>query len=133
MIPSLEDLSLGHRIMVTLAIVLVILFGLALFGFLTGGWEVQGAPKDASRPEDIPISKYEERLVVLDRNAIEAAYHDQIKLLFQNWMKDVNDKSQPGRALTGTNHARDAFTRSIAAIEKRERWLKENAPASQPR
>lgn len=38
--PRLKDLSIGHRIALTVIIVLVIVFALALYGYLTGGWDV---------------------------------------------------------------------------------------------
>jgi hypothetical protein len=38
---DLRELSIGHRIALTFMIVLMILFLLALIGFLTGGWEAQ--------------------------------------------------------------------------------------------
>jgi len=38
-IPRLENLSIGHRIAITMGIVLILLFALALYGFLTGAWD----------------------------------------------------------------------------------------------
>jgi hypothetical protein len=42
-VKQLEDISIGHRIAITVIIVLAILFALALYGYLTGGWEATNA------------------------------------------------------------------------------------------
>jgi hypothetical protein len=34
-----RDMSVGHRVMLTVAIVIVLLILLAAFGYMTGGWE----------------------------------------------------------------------------------------------
>ena len=107
----LEDMTLGHRIALTFVIVLVILFALALFGYLTGGWDVQAEP--------LPSSKYDERLKQLDIEAIENAYKSQIEHLFQIWMKD--DTGQPARAVNGARQARKAFIGAMTEIDKRAR------------
>lgn len=41
----LEDVTLGQRIMITVALVVGILLALALYGYLTGAWDV---PIDAT-------------------------------------------------------------------------------------
>jgi hypothetical protein len=116
----LEDISLGHRVAITVVIVLVILFALALYGYLTGGWEAE------AQTQRLPISKYEKHLLELDREAADQAYKDQIVHLFQTWMKDDHD--QPARATVGARQARSAYDRVVNAIEERERLLKEKSP-----
>lgn len=113
----LEDMSIGHRVAVTVVIVLAILFALALYGYLTGGWDAQAQ----AELQPLAISKYEKRIIELDRTAIDAAYQAQITHLFQTWMKD--DSGQPKRAETGARQARTAYERSVDAIEVRQKRL----------
>jgi hypothetical protein len=120
---KLEDLSIGHRITITVIIVLAVLFALALYGYLTGGWQAEAQTPQRFAP---PISKYEERLLVLDRDAADEAYRQQIMHLFSTWMKD--EREQPMRALVGAKQARSAYERVMHAIEQRERLLKDKSP-----
>jgi hypothetical protein len=121
---QLQDISIGHRIAITVVIVLAILFALALYGYLTGSWDAEAQPQQRLVP---PISKYEERLLELDREAADQAYREQIMHLFQTWMKDERD--QPMRALVGARQARSAYERVVNAIEERGHRLKqETAP-----
>jgi hypothetical protein len=119
---KLEDISVGHRIAITVIIVLAVLFALALYGYLIGGWEAEAQPQRLVPP----ISKYEDRLLELDREAADQAYREQIMHLFQTWMKDERD--QPMRALTGARQARSAYERVVNAIEERGNRLKESKP-----
>jgi Zn-dependent protease with chaperone function len=113
----LEHYSIGQRIAITFIIVLVILFGLAFIGWVTGGWEAPAAVQ-------VPIDpRHERKFIDLDRAAIEEAYRDQIQHLFEVWMKD--DSGQPARAVKGARQARKAFADSMDAIDERERQLKE--------
>jgi hypothetical protein len=116
----LEDVSIGYRIAITVAIVLVILFALALFGYLTGGWDTPATAQSLQPPT---LSKYEKRIVELDRAAIDNAYSNQITHLFQTWMKD--DQDQPRRALTGAKQARSAYERTMDAVVEREKRLQQ--------
>jgi hypothetical protein len=78
--------------------------------------------------EEPPISKYEKHLLALDREALDTAYKEHIKLVFSVWMKDPSDPSAPIRAGTGARNARAGFEKSMEAIEKRE-----HAATDQPR
>src|SRR5215475_6026871 len=115
----LEDYSLGERIGITLIIALCILFMLAFIGWISGGWEAAGAREADLPPLDL---KWEARILELDRAAIELAYHDQVKHIFEVWMKDSTD--QPRRAIIGVRNARLAFISSMDAIERRAQRLK---------
>jgi hypothetical protein len=68
-------------------------------------------------PFPVPVA-FEGELVKLDREAIEAAYRQQVTSLFQSWMKD--ESGQPSRALIGVNRARKAYVDSMKAIDRRE-------------
>jgi hypothetical protein len=115
----LEDMSVGNRIMLTVAILIIILILVACVGYWTGRWDADVA---AAEPAPVP-SQYGDRLLALDREAIERAYSSQVQQLFATWMKDST--GQPNRALVGINNARRAFTQSMTAIERREQQQKQ--------
>jgi hypothetical protein len=115
----LEDLSLGYRIVLTAVIVIVILLLLAAFGWWTGRWDEAGAA-----PEE-PIDRDEAHMLALDREALDQAYKDHIKLVFGVWMKAPTDSDSPRRAGAGAHNARQGYRISRDKIEQRERQLKE--------
>jgi hypothetical protein len=112
MIP-LEDRSIGYRIVVTVIIVLVIVFILALIGYLGGRWEVeaQGAP--------VVPSKYDDQIDELERQALGEAFKKHIAQLYSVWVTDNYQPRFPPKAIVGARNARDAYIRSMDAIEKR--------------
>jgi len=109
----LEDMSLGHRVAITVVIVLAILFALALYGYLTGGWEAEA--------QVVPPSKYDKRISELDREAIDEAYKEKIIALFNTWLSDPSE--QPSRAVKGAQNARRAYIGAMQAIERKEAEL----------
>jgi hypothetical protein len=123
---DLQDMDIGHRVMLTVAIVVAIILILAGIGYLSGRWEAQAQTQRARVLPPAPISKYEKRLLELDRDAADQAYREQIQHLFAIWMKD--DSGQPLRAATGARQARSAYERLTEAIEERERMLKDHPP-----
>jgi hypothetical protein len=114
----LEDVSIGHRIAITVVIVLAVLFALALYGYLTGGWEA-----GAQQFQPAVLSKYEKQFIEMDRMAAADAYKEQIHHLFLTWAKDERD--QPKRAVTGALQARSMYDRAMAAIDAREKRFQE--------
>jgi len=123
-VKNLEDMSFGHRAMLTVAIVIIILILLAAFGYLTGRWDEADAAQPQPLLQSIPITKYEKRLLELDREAADNAYRQQIVHLFQTWMKD--ESGQPTRAVTGARQARTAYERVMNAIEARDHLLRDS-------
>jgi hypothetical protein len=83
--------------------------------------------KAESRPQPAPMTKWEGRILALERDAIEHAFHEQIQHLFTTWMKD--DTGQPNRAVTGVLQARKAFIGSMEALDRREREYKATLPS----
>lgn len=77
-----------------------------------------------SEPHTVPYSAYEERLIQLDREAIEHAYVEHVKKLFGLWV--VDPAEQPQRAVRGARAARNAFDRAMAETDKREQELIKN-------
>jgi hypothetical protein len=114
MIPQLEDLSIAQRIILTILIVLIVLFCVAAVGFFSGQWEAEG--------QDIATTKYDAHLIALDKQALEVAYHDQMKLLFNVWLRD-SAGTEATRISNGTKIARRAYTQAATQIEQRERAL----------
>jgi len=68
-------------------------------------------------------SKHDEKLIALDRAALDEAYQAQILHLFGVWMKD--ETGQPARATKGFQQARRAYIEAMGELEKREQALKE--------
>jgi hypothetical protein len=114
---DLHELTIGQRIVLTVVIVIVILLLLAAFGYLTGRWDEAGAQTAAMHVEP-PPSKWDARMLALDREALDEAYKDRLVHVFAVWMRD--DTGQPGRAINGARQARHAYIEVMRAIEMRE-------------
>ena len=116
----LEDMSLGHRIVLTVVICLIILFLIALVGFLGGRWEeVQAAPQ-GDLYSGVPLDA---ELLSVDRKALDAAYHAHLIRLWNVWLTDgAKDATHFRRGLT---IARGAYHQAVQAIAKREQDLEQ--------
>jgi hypothetical protein len=111
---DLHEMTIGQRIILTLVIVLIILFALALFGYFSGRWDEAGAQVVA----EPPTSQWDGDILKLDREALDEAYRDQLSRLFSVWMKD--EAGQPRRMINGARQARHAYIEVMRAIEARE-------------
>jgi hypothetical protein len=109
-IRPLDVLPLWARVLV---VVLAAALAVLLLFFVSGG---EGAP--VLEP---PPSKWDTHLLELDRQALESAYHDQMKLLFSVWLKD--DVKALERVTNGFRIARHAYAAAASRIEKREQEL----------
>jgi hypothetical protein len=120
----LEAYSLGERAIGTLIIVVVVILLLAFIGWLSGGWDVGSDEyfRLASAEENLTTSKYDDRLLALEKEAADNAYRSQIEHLFAVWLKD--DTGQPKRAVSGARNARKAYIDVMRAVEKREEDLR---------
>jgi hypothetical protein len=112
----LEEMTVGQRIALTVVICLIILFALALAGYLTGGWDEAGAAPDMP----VVASKWDDHIDTLERQAIDEAFKRYIGKLYDIWVSDNYQPKIPPKALVGARNARDAYIRSMDAIEKRE-------------
>jgi len=65
-------------------------------------------------------SKWDDHIEVLEKQAIDEAFKKHIAQLYQIWVTDNYQPRIPPKALTGARNARDAYIRSMEAIEKRE-------------
>jgi hypothetical protein len=125
-------MTVGQRFLLTLFIVLVILLALAAYGYFTGAWEddennahvygLASAEPAQAQPAYV-VTKYEPRLLELEREAIEEAFKQKITSLWIVWMSD--ERGQPTRAITGATQARKAFIASMQQIERREEEYKQ--------
>jgi hypothetical protein len=113
---QLDDMSLGYRVMLTVAIVVILLILLACVGYLSGRWEEAGA-----QPVYV-VTKLEPRILALEREAVDDAFKQKITSLWIVWMSD--DRGQPARAVNGAVQARKAYIASIQQIERREEEFK---------
>jgi hypothetical protein len=101
----LEDMHIGHRIMLTVAIVVILIILLACVGYLSGRWEAEAKVQvDCMDPTE------RERIRDLVLKGIDDGLRGQIQLLFEVWVKDLSD--QPRRAMVGTNNAVNAHVRA---------------------
>jgi hypothetical protein len=112
----LEDMPIGHRIAITVAIVVAILLALALYGYLTGSWDLQAAPQEKL----IQTSKWDDHIDALEKQAIDDAFKKHIGQLYNIWVTDSYQPRIPPKALAGARNARDAYIRSMEAIEQRQ-------------
>jgi hypothetical protein len=75
--------------------------------------EAQGATGEP------PSSKWDDQLDELERQAIGDAFKKHIGQLYSVWVTDNYQPRIPPKALVGARNARDAYIRSMEAIEKR--------------
>jgi hypothetical protein len=75
-------------------------------------------------PPPLERSQYDEHLLAIDREALEDAYHRQIGLLFEGWMKDPT--GQPDRFLLGLRKATRAYIAAMDGAKAREQEIKRN-------
>jgi len=112
---DLHEMSIGQRVMVTVIIVVVVMILLAVIGYLSGRWEVDTAQGEALRVS----SKWDDQLDELERQALGQAFQKHIAQLYNIWVTDNYQPKIPPRALNGARNARDAYVRSMEAIENR--------------
>src|SRR5215475_10475254 len=124
---SLEDQTIIQRIVTTAIIVIVILLLLALLGWALGRWEDQ-AQAEALRTEPhlvimLPPSPWDDKLLQLDRQALDGAYLKKIEQLFSVWVSDSTD--QPERAAKGALQAKRAYIEAQRVLDMREQYMRE--------
>src|SRR5215468_544939 len=91
------------------------LLALLLIAF---AFKVYGQPKPPRETAfSVDVSPYEEHILDLDRQAMDAAYSDRLQHLFAVWT--VDDTEQPQRVIAGANKARRAYIAAMQAIDKR--------------
>jgi hypothetical protein len=110
----LEDISIGNRIALTVAIVVIVIILLACVGYLGGRWEAEAEVV-------VMPSKYDDQIDELERQALGEAFKKHIMQLYSVWVTDNYQPRFPPKAVVGARNARDAYIRGMDAIEKREK------------
>ncbi len=104
-------MTFAQRFLLTLIIVLILLFALAAVGYFSGRWggdEADAAPQPEKCMDEATREKV--RAIMLD--GIDAALKDRVMHLFEVWMRDAADRTQPQRAVTGAKQAVAAYVGS---------------------
>ena len=81
------------------------------------------AKDDAQSKDEILLttSKWDDQIDELERQALGEAFKKHIAQLYSIWVTDNYQPKFPPKALSGARNARDAYIRSMEAIEKREK------------
>jgi hypothetical protein len=108
----LEDMPISQRVLLTVAIVVIVIILLACVGYLAGRWEVEAQP--------LVPSKWDDHIDMLEKQAIDDAFKRHIGQLYSVWVTDNYQPRIPPKALIGARNARDAYVRSMDAIENRQ-------------
>jgi hypothetical protein len=109
---NLEDMPLSARLLIG---------GLAVVAALILLMLAAAEGETATAPPPL-TGEYLERVLQLDREAIESAYVKHIEKLFDIWVTDYSE--EPPKAVKGARQARSAYERAMRAIEHREQQLK---------
>jgi hypothetical protein len=91
----------------------MVLILLAFVGYSCGRWEQVEA-------QTVVPSKYDDQIDELERQALGEAFKKHIAQLYSVWVTDNYQPRIPPKALVGARNARDAYIRSMEAIETRK-------------
>jgi hypothetical protein len=109
---SLEELSIRARIGLFFAIIIIVIALIYIVGSFT---HAEGEEAEQIY-QGVPINAH---LLQLDKEALEVAYKEHLKLLFSVWLRD--DITTVHRINNGLRNARRAYAHAAEQIEKRER------------
>jgi hypothetical protein len=112
-IPNLEDISFGKRVVLAAAVIILVLLLLMLLD----------QPSRSSPTVLVATTEYDEHLLELDKQALEDAYRTQLAHVFSVWMRDYH-LGVSSRAATGFSNARKAYVDAKRELEKREQAIK---------
>jgi|SRR5215467_12085304 len=125
----LEDLTVWQRLILAIAIVLAVFLLLLGLSRWFGEAAAQKIPElPPLPPKGAFIGKatpWDQKMIDLDREALDLAYKDTIQHLFSVWTRD--DEGQPARAIKGAIQARRAYILVSEGLDRREQELKERA------
>jgi hypothetical protein len=79
------------------------------------------AKDDAQSEVVVAPSKWDDQIDELERQALGEAFKKHIGQLFNIWVTDNYQPKFPPKAVVGMRNARDAYIRSMDAIERREK------------
>ena len=103
----------ARRAIATFISIVVIVIIMAIYGCVR---DDDRAKAEERIYQGVPLNKH---LLELDKQALEAAYKDHLKLLFSVWLKD--DVSVVHRINEGLRRARRAYDEASARIQEREK------------
>jgi|SRR5262245_26321572 len=115
--------SLAERVITTMIIVIAVLILLAVIGWCTGRWEqnAQAQPMVLT----LPPTKWDQKMLELDKQALDEAYVAKIKQLFDVWVRE--GLSSPEGPVKGHAQAQRAYVYGQQALEIREQVMEERA------
>lgn len=121
----LEDIKVGYRIALTLAIVVILLLVMAAYGYFSGAWD-QAEGQTTLRQDNVDIYAGippDAQLIQLDRLALREAYHQQVIGLWTIWLK--GQAGDPTYFKNGLLIARRAYAQALTQISRRESEIME--------
>src|SRR5215831_19484177 len=113
----LEDVSIGRRVGLSVAVVFIAVLGLATLDYFEDGAAAQ-QQAELALYEDIPLDA---TLLHLDKTALNDAYHDYVVLIMSVYLK--GNLADDERAKAGFKKARAAYNIVASQIAKREQEL----------
>jgi|SRR5215475_5588397 len=130
---SLDEYKLSTRIITTVILILVILAVLSFIGWISGGWEAQGQAREQSVEPSLiltlPPTKWDGKLLELDKQALDEAYIAKVKQLFDVWVRE--GLSSDEGAMKGHAQAQRAYLKAQRAVEIKEKILEERGREQQ--
>jgi len=106
------------RLIIVLVLIASGLIGGSIKLFMTGP---DGEYHIAAADEPLFTSKYDDRLLELEKQAIDNGYRQKAEDLIRVWF--LEEHGQPARFLTGVRAARKKYIDMQNALEKREKDL----------
>src|SRR5215475_8429147 len=119
-IPDLENVPLLHRAVLTFIIIVIVLLALALIGFLSGGWD---DARGQALVLTLPPSKWDSKILELDKEALDEAYRTKMRQLFDVWVRE--GRENPERPMKGGAEAKRAYIELMKIYEAREQLIRE--------
>jgi len=75
---------------------------------------------------ELPFSKWDQKMLDLDREAIDRAYVNKIGQLYDVWVRE--GREHPERPVKGAAEAKRAYTAIQDTIEQRQKIINERKP-----
>lgn len=117
--------SLGERVMLTMIIVVAVILLLAFVGWCSGRWEAGAQPIPQPMVLTLPPTKWDQKMLELDRQALDSAYVKKIEHIFDVFVRE--GVGSPEGPMKGHANAQRAYIYGQQALEIREKMLEERA------
>lgn|SRR5215831_3659930 len=116
-IRPLIEMKFWERFAIMVMIVLTVLLVLAIGSALMVEGEII---------LELPFSKWDQKMLDLDREAIDRAYVNKIGQLYDVWVRE--GREHPERPVKGAAEAKRAYTAIQDTIEQRQKIINERKP-----